>query len=332
MHFTEFERAVPAPRGGKSVALKPLYLFHGPEAFFKQSGLARLRHALGLKEPGMRVDGAEAVIDRVLDELFTLPFFGAGTKFVILEGAETFFSDHEKVLRKVYAAPPSTSVLALVAGKLPKNSRLIKWVDEVGAAVDCAALAEDARVSWIRARAKEKGKPIDAEAADFLARRVDGGLLLLDGHLEKLVLFAAGRAEITKTDVEALVGTDKEYVNFDLVAAVASRRKAQAIEILHTLLRDSQGLEGIIGALAWQYRQLLQGEMLLRSGASRAQAGAQLKLGYRQQEFFGRLAQFRPGELRRKYRLLGRHDRMAKTSALPQETLSELLVVQLMEA
>ncbi len=333
MRFVEFEKTLATAKGVKPPAPKPLYLFYGDEAWFKHAGVQRLRTVLRLKDREARFDGTESTLDLVLDEVFTLPFFGTGTKLVVIDNPEALFAKSEAGLKKAFAHPPATAVTALVAAKLPSHSKLIKWADQVGAAVECKHLEEDDRVAWVIQRAKASGMPIEPAAARLLVQRVDGDLNCLAGHVEKLSLYASGRKEIARADVEAVVGIDREYEVFDLVNAVAARQRPRAIEVLHTLLRDAEGVEGLMGALAWQLRRFLQAELSLDSGVPRADVADKLRLrGGWEKEFFARLAAFKPGELRRKHRMLGRFDLMAKTSAMPRETLAELLVVQLMEA
>lgn len=150
---------------------------------------------------------------------------------VVLESEEDF--DKRKKLYKVLAAK------ALMA--------------ELAASGDPVALALQ--------MAKELDAKISGTAATELADAVDGEAAKIRLELEKLSLYAAGR-EIVEADVDALVVSAKKYSIWKLADAFAAGNRRASMLFLDSLLREGEQPAGIVGALAWMYRKLVEAREL----------------------------------------------------------------------
>ncbi|MGE5479590.1 MAG: DNA polymerase III subunit delta [Chloroflexota bacterium] len=91
-------------------------------------------------------------------------------------------------------------------------------------------------VGWIARRCKSFKKRISEEAAQYIAARSGQSLRELAGEVEKLLIYAADRAEITLTDAEEVSGTGRAYSAFDLQKAVGERSLERSIAILYSML------------------------------------------------------------------------------------------------
>src|SRR3954447_3145664 len=118
----------------KSIALEPLYVIAGDEAFLKRLVLRRMRNAALGEEPDESAvstyAGDSAVFSQVWDELETLPFF-APKRVVIIENADPFVTKYRGYLEKKIEAQaaPKSGLFVLEVKTWAANTRLAKMVD-----------------------------------------------------------------------------------------------------------------------------------------------------------------------------------------------------------
>jgi DNA polymerase-3 subunit delta len=110
--------------------------------------------------------------------------------------------------------------------------------------------------------AKELGAEIDREAATLLADILNGAPARIRIELEKLTTYAQGRGRITAADVETLVVAARKNTVWQLGEMLANRNRAAALAFLDNLLREGEQPAGIVGALAWMYRKLIEARHL----------------------------------------------------------------------
>ena len=76
-------------------------------------------------------------------------------------------------------------------------------------------------------------------------------------ELEKLASYARGKP-ITAADIETLVVAARKNTVWQLADMLASGRRGDALAFLDTLWRNGEPPAGIVGALAWMYRKLVE--------------------------------------------------------------------------
>ncbi len=81
------------------------------------------------------VDGDEAAIAEVLDELRTTPFL-TDKRVVAIRGADGFVSKHRDILEKYFEKPASTGVLVLTVSTWDARTRLAKMLPKVGELIE----------------------------------------------------------------------------------------------------------------------------------------------------------------------------------------------------
>src|SRR5437016_14520356 len=123
---------------------------------------------------------------------------------------------------------------------------------------------------------KEQGVAFEPGAAEDLAEFVAADLMRLRTEIGKLGTFAAGRKQIRREDVRALVVSEKTTTVWELAAMLASRQGKKALEFLDRLLREGEEPLQMLGAMTWMYRKLIEASELRRVrngwGAARALA------------------------------------------------------------
>jgi DNA polymerase III subunit delta len=155
--------------------------------------------------------------------------------------------------------PAPFSIVVFEAEQLDRRKKLFKalaasaLIVELSADVDPVALALH--------MARELGASISHDAAAELADAVDGEAARIHLELEKLLLYATGR-QIIGADVDALVVSAKKYTVWKLADAFAARDRRTSMELLDCLLREGEQPAGIVGALSWMYRKLVEAREL----------------------------------------------------------------------
>lgn len=164
-----------------------------------------------------------------------------------------------QALREYLEDPSPFSVLVFEAEQLDRRKKLFKTLAANALLVELSASADP--TSLVLQMADELGAKIEREVASELADAVDGEPARIRLELEKLLLYAAGR-QITVPDVDALVVSAKKYTVWKLADAFAAGDRGSAMTFLDSLLREGEQPAGIVGALSWMYRKLVEAREL----------------------------------------------------------------------
>ena len=243
-----------------------LYIFHGEDDFTRREALTRLAENLDAPEAlatnTSKLDGSDLSYDQLMSIINAMPFL-AEHRLVIVQGLLSKSNPPDRQRTGSGAAPrrrkgskeaaqwdqfpdavkvmPRSTVLVLEDGPLHRDNPLLK------------ALAPDAQVKtfeplrggslqrWIRERVSSTGGRISGKAVSLLTASFDGSLWRLAGDIEKLSLYAAGRA-IDEQDVRKLVNSTQDSNIFALVDAVIQGNRTRAFRQLSALMDD--GISG----------------------------------------------------------------------------------------
>ena len=277
--FAQAERFVSEVEGGR---LRPVYVFVGDEAFFRnQCRQAILDH---LVPPALRefslfeLDLAETSLSDVLDRARTPSlmapfqvFFVRGVKHLFGRGAN---EDRLKPIEEYASRPNPDAVVIFVADHLtiPADPRRIDLLDKerferiretlgrYSAIVELGRVEESEAARWIDEYAGARQVKIDAGARRELVDALGGDMMMIASELEKLILYAGEKGRITPGDVETMVLAAKERSLYQLTDRISSRDPARALEVLDALLSTADGEDASIGhlfMLAKTFRQML---------------------------------------------------------------------------
>ncbi len=256
-----------------------LYIFHGEDDFTRKEALARLVEGLGAAEElatnTSKLDGADVTFDHLMSVTNAAPFLSEH-RLVIVEGLLSKFNPPDrqrggtpasrvkrgtKAVRQwdglpeaVKAMPPST-VLVFDDGLLHRDNAMLKALAPVAKVKAFEPLKGGKLQSWIRNRVFETGGQISPKATSLLMASYDGSLWKLAGDIEKLTLYAAGRA-IEESDVEKLVAGSQDSNIFALVDAVVAGNRARAFRQLSALLADGVSAFHILTMIGRQLRMM----------------------------------------------------------------------------
>jgi DNA polymerase III subunit delta len=181
-----------------------------------------------------------------------------------LEELEEKARDAAREKLEAYCDDPAPfTVLVLEAASLDQRTKLSKLLAEKAAIVSLD-LKEDVRgktqdaLPVIARMAQDAGVEIDAEAAAQLADCLDGGLERIAPEVAKLAAYAGDAKRITAADVALLVPAAKLYTVWQLAEILAAGERSRALVFLDSLLREGEEPAGLVGAMAWMYRKLIE--------------------------------------------------------------------------
>jgi DNA polymerase-3 subunit delta len=210
-----------------------------------------------------RLSARDAGWDEVLQRAQTLPML-ARCQVIIVDAAESVEKLGEKSrdevvesLGKYLASPAPFTVLLLEAASLDRRQRFFKLLSEKALIVELTIGGESA-VALASQMARDLGVEIDREAAAFLAEILNSEPARIRIELEKLASYVQGAGRIRLADVEAIVVAARKNTVWQLADMLADRKRDAALAFLDNLLREGEQPAGIIGALAWMYRKLIE--------------------------------------------------------------------------
>ncbi|MCW5556420.1 MAG: DNA polymerase III subunit delta [Verrucomicrobiae bacterium] len=193
------------------------------------------------------VDDALERLARLREAMQTLPFFG-GPKLIWFRDCTFLGEDRTSQTAGVTSALAEFAEelkafrwegvrLLISSGRPDKRRIFFKTLDKIGTVEEFASLADDR--DWadrVEAEAvrqfKAAGKRIEPDALTELVGRVGPNLRLLANEVEKLVVHAGERPEVTRADVDLLTPLQKLAAGFALGDAVGRRDLPKALRVL----------------------------------------------------------------------------------------------------
>jgi DNA polymerase-3 subunit delta len=271
--------------------------------------------------------------DAALERARTFPMLSA-KQLVILEDAEALESLGEDESSRVadsmaaYLADPAPfTILLIEARALDERRRFFKVLSGSAPFVSLSS-DRDSAPQAAEKMARDAGAAIEPAAAAALAEMLDGGLARIHMEIQKLALYAEGRT-ITLEDVELLVVAARRHTVWQLADMLAARRRGEALAFFDSLMRSGEQPAGIVGALAWMYRTLIQARGI-PAGASRYDVSRILRMSPERAELAMRNARQIPLEsLLLGLRLLAEADSQLKSGAPDRSAIMEFLIAEL---
>lgn len=164
----------------------------------------------------VRLDGSEIDRDegRLLDEARTVPMF-SDRRLLWVRNASGQKALAEDV-KALVTEPARDAIILIEAGDLKKGVGLRSIVEAADSAMALPCYADEARDidGVIDDELRKAGMSMALDARQALRRNLGGDRLASRGEIEKLMLFAHGRKEISLDDVRAMSG-DVSGASFD---------------------------------------------------------------------------------------------------------------------
>ena len=322
--------------------IEPVYVLFGREGLLVEYALRRIRRRVlgGDAEGGAltEFEGAEADAGAVFALLRTRDLFGAeGRHVVVVRNAAEFAQRHRGALERLRAAGAAGgSLVLLIPGPEQAAARIPEHLQRVGLVVDCRPPRADEAPALVQRIASGLGKRMDGDAVRALLEMAGHNLGVLRGHLEALANLVGERDRITAEDVAQLLTADCRREVWDLLDALAAGAPGRALSVLDRLLRQERSERvgpGLVGALAYELRQIARARELLDGGEEPGRV-LQAMSGPRavREERLRAASQITWERLACQMRLLAETDLAGKDAGMPQRVVLELALLDLLRA
>lgn len=217
-----------------------------------------------------RISAREEGWDEIVGRAATMPML-AERQVILVDGAESVERLGEesrdeilKVLAGYFASPAPFSLLVIEADALDRRQKFFKLLSDQALIVELS-IGEESAAALAAQMAGDLGAEIDRNAAALLAEILNGEPARMHIEIEKLSVYVRGpegQRKITSADVETLVVAARRNTVWQLADMLVSRNRAGALGFLNNLLREGEEPAGIVGALAWTYRKLIEAREL----------------------------------------------------------------------
>jgi len=278
----------------------------------------------------LSIDGDEAVVSEVLDELRTLPFL-ADKRVVLVRKADGFVSKYREILERYCEKPAPTGVLILAVAGWDARTRLAKKLPKVGSVVTLEPPPKWKLPEHLVQHAAGQYKvKLNRDAAEMLVELVGEELAQLYNELEKLTLFARDEKVIRADHVEALIGHHRIYDAFEVIDATIAGNAGQAIKRLRNMFEEDKSAEySVVGAFAFHLRRMFQARVLLDKRTSPVEVAKQLRIWYNKDRFFAQLQRITLSQIAAFLEELAAVDYATKTGQAQAAVAIEQLVLKL---
>lgn len=261
----------------QNAPLLPVYLICGEDALKRDTVMKRLRarlSALGdLSFNSDEFSGETATGADIVSACNTVPF-ASPVRLVEVRAADKLKKADSEELVAYLDSPAETTVLALIAEKLAKNTRLHKAVAKHGktAVIDCAPLKRFELPKAVRAMAVGHGVTLTEGAAVKLVDLVGEDTVHLDSELKKIALAHRGTDAVNEHEIVAMVSRTAEVKPWEFVDAFAARDARKCLLYLGRM--DSVSPHALLAMCTTRLRELVCARALADRGNPRGVAAA----------------------------------------------------------
>ena len=260
-----------------------LYLLYGDDPLAISDALkgmaAKLGDASATALDAQRLPAANLDLG-TLEQIVSAQPFLSSRRLIIIPDAERLPSEtsfRERFYRLLQSLPETCALVLIeqhdlgTAKQVERYQKASPWFGWSAAHPDVAYIRKFERPrgprfhSWIESQCAKLGGAIDAEAAQLLADYVDQDPSVADQELRKLLDYVDRSRPITSEDVERLTPMGGHADIFAMVDALGLRRRAEALELLHRLIRDREP-PFVFAMIVRQFRLLLQAREAIEVG------------------------------------------------------------------
>jgi DNA polymerase-3 subunit delta len=224
--------------------IKRYYLFYGPNGYWldeRVSSLVKVAISAGAEAFDLdRFEGKACDITQVINAISTPPVISP-LRVVILANVDHLSAAGQARLESLLSRIPEYSVLAMVAAKMDRRSKLFKRLasEEKGKADEGNAhtyyhdvYSPGEAVAIIEGFAAELGKKISSAAALGLAETFGSDPYRLKNEVDKISLYAGDKKEIDKKDLAFASGFDRVETVDDLPGLILDDKRDQALALI----------------------------------------------------------------------------------------------------
>jgi len=309
-----------------------VFLFAGKEKYLKERAISELS-ARSLDSSSGELDykvlhGSDTSADEIINSAGTMPFFSSKRLVVVKDFDKLSKEDTAKVA--AYIKNPNQHTCLIIDtddGSILEDYPAISGYAKV---LRFAPLSDNELSGWIKKYLSIQGKTIEDDSLDILKESKGSDILSLSRELDKLTTFINKRKNITKGDVEALVGKSVVASAFDIASAIGDKNASKAISIVHELASSGKKPYEIIGILSWFFKRILKAKLMLEAGDTESSVTQKLRINRRSvEEFFTQVHSFSAQDIESKMKVLLDADLGIKRPRYSTSLIMEFAIMKL---
>jgi DNA polymerase-3 subunit delta len=309
-----------------------------PGLVMERAQLLARRMAEAADPPGevLRLDEAdlEGDPDRLAVELGTVPMFG-GKKIVRAQQSRRVTA---AALKPLIEESRIEGLLIVEAGNLKTDDAMRVLFERNPSAAAIACHADEARDldGLVREVMAANGLEIAEDAKRLLIARLGADRGLSRAEIDKLALYALGKARIELDDVEAIVGDASDLAVDRIISAAAAGRATAACREYERAISSGESPQYVMIAATRHFQRLHRVRRAVETGVSIDEAVKSLRppVFFKQRDaFVAQVDQWSSARLDRALARISETQRLSRsgpqTNAIDEATLVDVLVLDL---
>jgi len=218
----------------KNNQIANIYFFLEEEIFFKLEAIDLIKKRVIKNEFSLSFNfnhyyGSDTPIEEIITTANTLPVFSEKRLIIVDE----FEKLKKWSILNSYLANPSPTTHIIFNSREKRLPSAIKPSKAV--IVKFYPLNERELSGWIIDRIKKNGKIITSYALAKLMEYTDNSLIEIANEIDKLILYTGEKREINESDVEYIIGDNKNYNIFALSDAILRRDFILSLKIFRRI-------------------------------------------------------------------------------------------------
>lgn len=313
--------------------IAPVYFVHGRERHLVEELVGALRGAL-LGGPMAafnfrRLRAQETTGAEISAEARAVPML-AERRLVVVDEADKLKPGDWEALEAYLAAPGPEATVVFCAEKFDLRRAAFARANRRGEVHAAEPPPEKALPAFVRRRAAARGVPLAPGAEVAIANAVGADAAAIDDALDRAGLYAGGGNPVGEDEIAEVVTAARQRSVFDLVDAIGSRKRAEAVALLARLLAAREEPLRLLALLARHYRQLLAARVGAHGGEGEGEIASRLGVPpFVARKLLAQSGRFGGAELEGALARLARADLELKSSRRPAKLVLEEAVIGL---
>ena len=218
----------------------PVYVLHGEEGYFTDVLVKDFENILPVEERDFNLYtlyAPQVTADDIMDVCRRYPMMSEYQVVIVKECQAK--SDVVNKLHTYVSQPSPTTILVLCfRGAQAKGKDLLPAAKKTGVVFESKPLKNSEMDAAIMDFVKDRGLNIEHKGLSMLSEFIGNDLSRLYNEIGKLVVALGPGATITPEAIERNIGFSKDYNNFELIKALASKDAKTVFAIVDHFRRD----------------------------------------------------------------------------------------------
>lgn len=246
-----------------------VYLFYGPEDYFKDYYISRLKDMVVSNDTLNYVKFSSKVAQKdLINQCDAIPMFGERKIVLVCESGYFTPKETDETLPAYLAQLPAHTCLIFREATVDKRSRLYKAIEKNGVIFPCVRQTSGMICKLLAKAARAAHRDITKDAAELLVLGIGDDLVRLLSELDKLILFTKDGDVITEAHVRDVCTLSVSSRVFDLTDAISENNKEKAFVYLKSLLDAKEPPQLLLIMIARVFQQLYDAKLLMQEGSA----------------------------------------------------------------